>query len=149
MRMTPMTSHAEPSSGDRERRMWFDISIVGIYDITPKLSVSALFVFYTGNAVTFPSGKYEINGETFFVYTERNGYRMPNYHRLDLGVTWMRKNTDKFESSWNFSIYNAYARENAYSIDFRTNADDPNKTEAVQTTLFRIVPAITYNFKFK
>jgi hypothetical protein len=126
-----------------------DISIVGIYDITPKLSVSALFVFYTGNAVTFPSGKYEINGETFFVYTERNGYRMPNYHRLDLGLTWMRKNTDKFESSWNFSVYNAYARENAYSIDFRTNADDPNKTEAVQTTLFRIVPAITYNFKFK
>ena len=126
-----------------------DISIVGIYDITPKLSVSALFVFYTGNAVTFPSGQYEINGETFFVYTERNGYRMPNYHRLDIGVTWMRKNTEKFESSWNFSVYNAYARENAYSIDFRTNADDPNKTEAVQTTLFRIVPAITYNFKFK
>lgn len=126
-----------------------DISIVGIYDITPKLSVSALFVFYTGNAVTFPSGKYEINGETFFVYTERNGYRMPNYHRLDLGVTWMRKNTEKFESSWNFSVYNAYARENAYSIDFETNADNPNQTDAIQTTLFRIVPAITYNFKFK
>jgi hypothetical protein len=74
---------------------------------------------------------------------------MPNYHRLDLGVTWLRKNTKKFESSWNFSIYNAYARENAYSITFRENKDDPTKTEAVQTTLFRIVPAITYNFKFK
>lgn len=126
-----------------------DLSIVTIYDITPKLSVSALFVFYTGNAVTFPSGKYQVDGETYFIYTERNGYRMPNYHRLDLGVTWIRKNTDKFESSWNFSIYNAYARENAYSITFRTNADDPNKTEAVQTTLFKLVPAITYNFKFK
>ena len=74
---------------------------------------------------------------------------MPNYHRLDLGVTWLRKNTKKFESSWNFSIYNAYARENAYSITFRENKDDPSKTEAVQTTLFKIVPAITYNFKFK
>ncbi len=126
-----------------------DLSVVAIYDITPKLSISALFVFYTGNAVTFPSGKYELNGETYFVYTERNGYRMPDYHRLDLGLTWMRKNTEKFESSWNFSIYNCYARENAYSIAFRTNATDKTKTEAVQTTLFKIVPAITYNFKFK
>jgi hypothetical protein len=126
-----------------------DISIVGIYDITPKLSVSALFVFYTGNAITFPSGKYELDGQTYFIYTDRNGYRMPNYHRLDLGLTWIRKNTEKYESSWNFSIYNAYARENAYSISFRTNEANPAITEAVQTTLFKIVPAITYNFKFK
>lgn len=126
-----------------------DISVVGIYDITPKLSVSALFVFYTGNAVTFPSGKYMIDGSTYFLYTERNGYRMPDYHRLDLGVTWLRKDTEKFESSWNFSVYNLYGRENAYSIAFRQNEDDPNKTEAVQTSLFRWVPSITYNFKFK
>lgn len=126
-----------------------DISVVGIYDINKKLSVSALFVFYTGNAVTFPTGKYEVNGETQFSYTERNAARMPNYHRLDLGLTYIRKNTEKFESSWNFSIYNAYARENAYQITFRQSESDPNKTEAVQTTLFRIVPAITWNFKFK
>jgi len=126
-----------------------DVSVVGIYDINKKLSVSALFVFYTGNAVTFPTGKYEVNGETQFSYTERNAARMPNYHRLDLGVTWIRKNTEQFESSWNFSVYNAYARENAYQITFRQSASDPNKTEAVQTTLFRIVPAITWNFKFK
>lgn len=126
-----------------------DVSIVGIYDLTPKLSISALFVYYTGNAVTFPSGKYMVNGETQFLYTERNGYRMPAYHRLDLGVTWMRKNTEKYESSWNFSVYNVYGRENAYSISFRENADNPNVTEAVQTSLFRWVPSITYNFKFK
>lgn len=126
-----------------------DVSVVGIYDINKKLSVSALFVFYTGNAVTFPTGKYEVNGETQFSYTERNAARMPNYHRLDLGLTYIRKNTEKFESSWNFSIYNAYARENAYQITFRQSESDPNKTEAVQTTLFRIVPAITWNFKFK
>ncbi len=126
-----------------------DISVVGIYDINKKLSVSALFVFYTGNAVTFPTGKYEVNGETQFSYTERNAARMPNYHRLDLGLTYIRKNTEKFESSWNFSVYNAYARENAYQITFRQSESDPNKTEAVQTTLFRIVPAITWNFKFK
>lgn len=126
-----------------------DLSVVGIYDISPKWSISALFVFYTGSAVTFPSGKYQIDGQTYFVYTQRNGYRMPNYHRLDIGATWNMKNTKKFESSMNFSIYNVYARENAYSIAFRENADDPTKTEAVQTALFRLVPSITYNFKFK
>ena len=126
-----------------------DVSVVGIYDITPKISISALFVYYTGNAVTFPSGKYVINGETQFLYTERNGYRMPAYHRMDIGVMWLRKNTVKYESSWNFSVYNLYGRENAYSITFRQNEDNPNVTEAVQTSLFRWVPSITYNFKFK
>ncbi len=126
-----------------------DISIVGIYDITPKLSVSALFVYYTGNAITFPSGKYIINGQTQLLFTERNGYRMPAYHRMDIGVTWLRKSTEKFESSWNFSMYNVYGRENAYIIAFRQNADNPNITEAVQTSLFRWIPSVTYNFKFK
>jgi hypothetical protein len=126
-----------------------DISIVSIYDITPKLSVSAVFVFYTGNAVTFPTGKYEVNGETQFLFTDRNASRMPDYHRLDLGITWIRKQTEKHERSWNFSIYNAYGRENAFSISFRENENNPAITEAVQTSLFRWVPAITYNFKFK
>ncbi len=126
-----------------------DVSVVGIYDLSPKISISALFVYYTGNAVTFPSGKYVINGETQFLYTERNGYRMPAYHRMDIGVTWLRKNTVKYESSWNFSVYNLYGRENAYSITFRQNEDNPNVTEAVQTSLFRWVPSVTYNFKFK
>jgi hypothetical protein len=126
-----------------------DLSVVGMYEITPKLTISALFVFYTGNAVTFPSGKYVVDGQTQFVYTTRNGYRMPNYHRLDLGLNWVRKNTEKYESSWNFSIYNVYGRQNAYTINFRQNADNPNVTEAVQVSLFRWIPAITYNFKFK
>lgn len=126
-----------------------DLSIVGIYDLTPKLSISALFVFYTGNAVTFPSGKYTLNGESHFIYTERNGYRMPSYNRLDIGVTLIGKSTAKFESSWNFSIYNVYGRENAYTITFNESETNPNVTEATQTALFRWIPSITYNFKFK
>lgn len=125
-----------------------DVSLVGIYDINDKLSVSATWVFYTGSAVTFPSGKYYIDGNIQWLYTERNGYRMPNYHRLDLSVTYYNKKTDKFESSWNFGIYNAYARENAWTISFRESETDPTKTEAVQIALFRLVPSITYNFKF-
>ncbi len=125
-----------------------DVSLVGIYDINDKLSVSATWVFYTGSAVTFPSGKYYIDGVIQWLYTERNGYRMPNYHRLDLSVTYFNKKTDKFESSWNFGVYNAYGRENAWTIDFRESETDPTKTEAVQIALFKIVPSITYNFKF-
>jgi hypothetical protein len=125
-----------------------DISLVGIYDFNKKWSVSASWVFNTGNAVTFPSGKYTVDGQTQYLYTERNGYRMPNYHRLDLGVTWYKKKTEKFESSWNFSCYNLYGRQNAWTITFRDNENNPSKSEAVQTALFRWVPSVTYNFKF-
>jgi hypothetical protein len=125
-----------------------DISIVGMYYLTKNLKLSASWVYYTGNAVTFPSGKYTIDGHLVNYYTERNGYRMPDYHRLDLGLTWIRKKTDKWESSWNFSVYNAYARENAYYIDFRESEDNPGKTEAVQVSLFKAIPSVSYKFKF-
>ncbi|MDH4473132.1 MAG: TonB-dependent receptor [Fluviicola sp.] len=125
-----------------------DISLVGIFDITKKWSISATWVFNTGNAVTFPSGKYELNGNVEFYYTERNGYRMPTYHRLDLGATRYLKKSEKFESSLSFSIYNAYGRKNAYTIDFEEDPNDATKTKAVMTYLFTFVPSITYNFKF-
>ncbi|MCF8371676.1 MAG: TonB-dependent receptor [Bacteroidales bacterium] len=133
-----------PSKQDRTH----DFSAVAMYEFSPKWTFSATWVYYTGNAVTFPSGKYEVAGEVVNYYTERNGYRMPAYHRLDIGASWQLKKTEKFESSWNFSLYNAYGRENAYSITFQQDPDDFTKTQAVQTTLFRWVPSISYNFKF-
>lgn len=133
-----------PAKQDRTH----DISIVGIYDLSKKWTLSATWVYYTGNAITFPSGKYEIAGQVVNYYTERNGYRMPDYHRLDIGATWQRKKTERFESSWNFSLYNAYGRENAYSITFQQDPDDASRTQAIQTTLFRWIPSVTYNFKF-
>jgi hypothetical protein len=126
-----------------------DISIVGIYQLSKKWTLSFDWVYNTGNAVTFPSGKYDNDGQVVFYYTERNGYRMPAYHRLDLGATWIRKKTANYESSWTFSVYNAYDHWNAYSINFQTDPNNPQETQAVQTTLFGIVPAVTYNFKFK
>lgn len=125
-----------------------DISLVGIFDVNKKWSVSATWVYNTGNAVTFPSGKYTINGNVEFYYTERNGYRMPAYHRLDVGATRYFKKSEKFESSLNFSVYNAYGRKNAYSIDFEEDPSDPTKTRAIMTYLFTFVPSLTYNFKF-
>lgn len=146
MRQFDEISNGNPFPARHDRT--HDVSVVAMYDISRKLKASATWVFYTGNAVTFPSGKYEIDGKTIGYYTERNGYRMPDYHRLDLGLVWLRKKTDKFESSWNFSVYNAYSRENAYFIDFRTKEDNPSETEAVQVSLFKAIPSVSYRFKF-
>jgi hypothetical protein len=133
-----------PANQDRTH----NISVVGIYKLSKKWTFSADFVYYTGNAVTWPSGKYQVNGQTAFLYTQRNGYRMPAYNRLDVGVTLQGKKTKKFDSNWNFSVYNVYGRENPYSISFQKDPGDPSKTQAVQWALFRWVPSVTYNFKF-
>jgi len=125
-----------------------DLSVVLMYKINKKIALSSTFIFYTGNAVTFPAGKYEIDGQTYPYYTERNGHRMPDYHRLDLGATFYFKERKHFDHNLNFSIYNAYARQNAYRIEFRKNEDTGNP-EAVQISLFRIIPSLTYNFKIK
>ena len=136
--------HYFPANQDRTH----NLSIVGIYKISKKWTLSADFTYYSGNAVTWPSGKYEVNGQVSYLYMERNAYRMPSYHRLDIGATLQGKKTKKFDSNWNFSIYNLYGRENPYSITFRTDPGDPTRTQALQYALFRWVPSVTYNFKF-
>ena len=125
-----------------------DVSIVTILELNKKWSVSGVFVYNTGNAVTFPTGKYALGGQTIYQYAKRNANRMPDYHRLDLSVTYENKRSNKMESSWNFSLYNVYGRENAYRISFEDDPLDNTKTQIIQTALFRWVPSITYNFKF-
>jgi hypothetical protein len=125
-----------------------DIAIVGSYQLNKKWNLSANWIYYTGDAVTFPAGKYRVDDQVVFYYTERNGYRMPNYHRLDLGATLQLKKTKKYSSELAFSLYNAYGRENAYTIAFRESKEDPQKTEAVQTALFKYIPSVSFNFKF-
>jgi hypothetical protein len=136
---------AYPANQDRRH----DLSLVGIYQLNKKWSLSASFVYYTGNAVTFPIGKYQVEDKVINLYDKRNANRYPDYHRLDLGATLQLKQTEKFSSDLNFSIYNVYARKNAYSINFREVAEDPRRTEAVKLSLFNILPSVTYNFKFK
>ncbi|MGK6351178.1 TonB-dependent receptor [Parapedobacter sp. DT-150] len=125
-----------------------DVAVVGMYQLSPRWNLSATLVYSTGSAVTFPSGKYSVEGQTLWYYTERNGYRMPDYHRLDLGATWESPVGKRFSSSWTFGVYNAYNRKNAYIIDFRENENNPNVTEAYRIALFGIIPSVTWNFKF-
>ena len=125
-----------------------DLSVVGIYKASKRWTLSSTFVYSTGNAVTFPMGKYNIDGRTVFYYGERNGNRTPDYHRLDVSATLDGKPNRKLKSSWNFSIYNLYNRQNPFAIDFRDNPDDKTQTQAVRTTLFGIIPSVSWNFKF-
>jgi hypothetical protein len=125
-----------------------DLSIVGIYNLTARWTLSGTFVYTTGNAVTFPTGKYVLNGMTIYQYGSRNADRMPASHRFDLSATYEKPSKRKFQSSWSFGFYNVYGRENPFSMTFRENKDNPKKIDAIQTSLFRWIPSVTYNFKF-
>lgn len=125
-----------------------DLSIVGIYNLTKRWTLSGVFVYTTGNAVTFPTGKYELNGMTIYQYSNRNADRMPATHRLDISATYEKPSKKRFQSSWSFGLYNVYGRQNPFSMTFRENKTNPQKIDAVQTSLFRWIPSVTYNFKF-
>ncbi len=133
-----------PAKQDRTH----DISIVGIYQVSKKWTLSGTFVYYTGSAVSFPSGKYNVANQTVFLYTERNGYRMPAYHRLDIGATKQLAHRKRFSSELSLSLYNAYGHENAYFVTFQDDPNNKQRTQVLQTSLFRFVPSISYNFKF-
>lgn len=124
-----------------------DLNLVLTYKLSEAWVFSTSFVYYTGDAVTFPSAQYVYDGITTPYVGQRNGNRLPDYHRLDLGATWYLKEKKRFEHSLNFSIYNVYGRENAFSVRFIQN--DAGQTVAEQTALFKLIPAITYNFKLK
>lgn len=125
-----------------------DVSVVGIYKPGKRWIFSSTFVYSSGNAVTFPIGKYVLDGQTVFYYGERNSSRTPDFHRLDVSATLEGKPNKKFKSSWNFGIYNLYNRKNPFSIEFQDNPDNTSQTQAVQTSLFGIIPSVTWNFKF-
>ncbi len=126
------------------------ISVVLSYDISKRLSAGANWVYASGSPVTFPTGKFTYGNTIVPVYSDRNTYHMPDYHRLDISVTLKGKEKlgRKWHGEWNFSVYNAYARNNAWVINFRQDEDNPNVTIAEKTYLFSLIPSITYNFNF-
>ncbi|PWH87084.1 TonB-dependent receptor [Brumimicrobium oceani] len=128
-----------------------DVNLVLTYEINKKFVVSTSFVYYTGDAVTFPSALYEMNGYEVPYVGKRNANRLPDYHRLDLGLTWYLKERKNYKHNLSFSIYNVYNRENAFSVSFVDDfeGNTTGQTQAVQTALFKMIPSITYNFNFK
>jgi hypothetical protein len=119
-----------------------DLSLTGAYQLNTDWSISANFIYSSGRPITYPQSRYEYAGLVLAHYEDRNVNRMPDYHRLDLSATLF----NKLGGNWTFSLYNVYNRMNASSITFRPNEDAPLQTEAVKTTIFGIVPSVSYSF---
>jgi hypothetical protein len=137
-----------PAKHDRRH----DVSIMLSYEILPQLTTSLVWVYATGNSMTIPVGFYFVGWNMVTQYSDKNAFRVPPYHRMDLSVNWSIKKTERFEHSLNFSVYNVYNRRNPFfiSIGSRVNQGKMEITNtAYQMSLFPIIPSIAWNFKFK
>ena len=123
-----------------------DVNIVAAYQLSKRWTLNAAWVFNSGQAFTAPSSKYQIIDNWIYYYAERNGYRAPDYHRLDMSFSWTKKG-EKSTRQWVFGIYNLYNRYNPFLINFE-DSDNGARTRAVQYSLFGIVPSVSFNIKF-
>ncbi|WP_124980341.1 TonB-dependent receptor [Nonlabens xiamenensis] len=151
---TPGRTADEPgiNNGEWYNAAWdktHDLTITSSYDWNKKWDFGANFTLQTGPPVTFPNGQYNFDGQFVPTFESRNSSRLPAIHRLDLSATYTPhpERTKGWQSSWVFSLYNVYNRRNAASISFGEN-EDTNRNEATRLSIFGIVPAVTYNFKF-
>lgn len=135
-----------PSNWDKTH----DISVVALYDISKKWSLSGTFVFVTGRPATYPNGRYYWDGKYIPDYRTRNQDRIPNSHRLDFSATYTPiREGKRWKNSFSFGVYNLYGRNNPYSVYFKQNPDNPAVSSAYQLSIVGIpVPYFTYNFKF-
>jgi hypothetical protein len=126
-----------------------NLAVTSSYLLNEKWSLGANFALQSGQPVTYPNGQYQYLGITIPSYGLRNENRLPTYHHLDISATLTpTKNSNRnWKGEWVFSIYNLYNRKNAAAINFRQNSDTGNN-EAVKTSIFGMVPAVSYNFKF-
>lgn len=138
-------------SHDQEYRSPYDrphnISIVINYEFNDRFNASANWVYNTGQPITYPYGKFTDHGSTYAIYNGyRNQSRYPDYHRLDLSVTWKGKQHKRWQGEWNVSIYNVYGRHNTWAVMFTPGENDTLETEKLY--LFSVIPSISYNFKY-
>lgn len=126
-----------------------NLAVTSSYKYNKKWNFGANFTLQTGQPVTYPNGQYTYQEITVPSYGLRNENNLPLYHHLDISATLTPKHNEakKWKGEWIFSIYNVYARKNAASISFRQNQDS-GQNEAIKLSIFGMVPAVSYNFKF-
>ncbi|OAV71906.1 Outer membrane receptor for ferrienterochelin and colicins [Bacteroidales bacterium Barb6] len=126
-----------------------NVSVVANFELTPKWTVSANWVYASGSPVTYPTGRFLIENTYVPVYSGRNEYRYPDYHRLDLSATLqLSKPASRLKHELNFSLYNAYGRKNPWTILFRQEDNRPDTSYAEMVYLFTFIPSVTWNFTF-
>jgi hypothetical protein len=126
-----------------------NLSTTATYKLSDKWTFGGVFTFQSGQPITYPVGQFSYQGLNVPVFGERNAFRRPSFHHLDLSATLTpRRNANrKWKGEWVFSIYNIYNRQNAANITFRQN-DETLRNEAVRLSIFGAIPSVTYNFKF-
>lgn len=120
-----------------------DLSVIATRPLNRRWTAGATFTLASGLPTTYPESRYVVDGLIVAEYGERNAARLPLYHRLDLSVT---RRTGRGELQ--LGVFNAYNRFNAQSIAFRQSEKDPLASEAVQLSIFGIVPSISYTRRF-
>ncbi|MDG1572540.1 TonB-dependent receptor [Robiginitalea sp. M366] len=125
-----------------------DVSVYGSFRLSDRWSLNSNFIYQSGQPTNYPVGQFQFEGLVVPYYGLRNVQRLPDYHRLDIAATLRPiRPGKKVKGEWVFSIYNVYNRYNAASINFRQN-QDTGRNEAIRTSIFGIVPSVTYNFRF-
>lgn len=131
------------ASNDRRH----DLSVVAIYLINRKWDVSTSWKYNTGQALTAPSGKYRLMDGWQYYYAERNGYRAPDYHRLDISFNRTAVH-DRYTSKWSFGLYNVYGQSNPFMILFQDDPTKPTGVKATKISLLKFIPSVSYSIKF-
>jgi hypothetical protein len=143
-----------------------DISVVGIYELSKRITLSATWVYGTGNALTIPISKFTVfengivsgydgpprnNGNSNNEYSQKNGFRAEAYHRMDFAIQFHKKKK-RHERTWEFGLYNAYSRKNPffYTLDAKEDKNNPGQwvNRLTRYSLFPVLPSFSYNFKF-
>ncbi|MDE6637638.1 MAG: TonB-dependent receptor plug domain-containing protein [Muribaculaceae bacterium] len=132
---------------DASNNRTHDLSVTAIFRLTKKWNLSGSWIFLSGQPLTAPDVKYEVAGETCYYYSQRNSYKAPPTHRLDLSATYTHVGR-KLTYEWAFGIYNAYCRYNPYVVYFRDDPDKPSGTQAVQQAMYGLVPSVSYTLRF-
>nr|WP_287937591.1 TonB-dependent receptor [Algoriphagus sp.] len=136
-----------PSNWDQPH----DLTIVSSYQPIRRVSFNATFNYRTGRPITLPSGIYDVGGNLVIDYQERNQARIPDYHRMDLGMTYYfyQKKNSKYKSHVTFSVYNVYARRNAFSWFFQPSPESGIPKSYRLAVIGTAIPSVTYNFSFR
>ncbi len=139
-----------PSNHDRPHSLVFNLH----YDISRRWRLGAVFTYNTGRPVTLPELIYRYQDDFLIYYSERNKYRLPDYHRLDISLTFGEnlRLDQRGKGSWTFSLMNVYGRKNPHAVYYKrtpSSSDSPRSFHLYQLYIVgRPLPTITYNFSF-
>lgn len=131
------------ASNDRRH----NFSATATYSFNDKWQMSAIWSYMSGQPLTAPDVKYEMDGTTYYYYSQRNAYRTPASHHLDVSATYTKK-SKKLTHQVAFGIYNLYNYYSPFVVYFTDDKSKPSGTKAVQQSLYGIVPSISYTLKF-